>query len=337
MKRFKNYINVLFMLLLLILDRIMDYFINADTSDAEGFFQKCIKPILNYQLPVITIVTIFIIIMAINEALKVSLKEEISSLKEEIKEYREITKDKSLDLLINLKDMQRIHKQDKLREFIKNYTKSNPYVVAVQIYQFNYKHTILNTVYKVNYVDGYVRDDEEVNAISQIFYRVSRTVTKQFYNAYKEYIDNNYTKLNKFVTSQLKKLNSKKIEDISDEDCIVYSLVIYSIQLLSENGEEIISTIYDPNKEELLNNKKRTGILRGIIHNDFYKFNYTGNDDIKKDRLYVTFCKEINYVDYLFLITFSPEINTNNQDEEMFISDSVNQFQERSNEFDNMI
>ena len=109
------------------------------------------------------------------------------------------------------------------------------------------------------------------------------------------------------------------------------------MQVLAEDGEEIVSTINDTDKEDLLNNKKRTGILRGIIHSDFYKFNYTGNDDNKKDRLYVTFCKEINGVDFLFLITFSPEINTNNQEEEEFIRSSVIEFQERSSEFDNMI
>ncbi len=342
MKKLVSWISVIISAFLsavvLIFSLVFGCFTNADTADANGFYHTKLEPIIEKPVSLIFVILIFLILITIIEFFKVSLREENSRLKEEVKEYRQLTKDKSLDILINLKDMQRIHKKDKLLDFITKYTIRNPYVMAVQIYQFSFKHTLIQTRYKVNYFDGFVRDGEEVNAISQIFYEVNRKTTKQFSDAYMEFASkSNHKKLKAFVTNNLKELNSKSIDKINEEDCIIYSLVIYSMQVLAEDGEEIVSTINDTDKEDLLNNKKRTGILRGIIHSDFYKFNYTGNDDNKKDRLYVTFCKEINGVDFLFLITFSPEINTNNQEEEEFIRSSVIEFQERSSEFDNMI
>lgn len=340
MKRFaKLWFGVLVIALILIITMIIGYFTSYDSAQPKGVFQTHIMPILDYKITVIAALAILLIFLSVTEYLKEQQKEELNTLKEENKEYRAIIKDKSLDLLINLKEMQKLHKQDKLREFIKNYTNKNPYVLAVQIYRFNIKHSRSFTEYRVNYVDGYVSDDEEVNAITQTCYRINRKTFKLFSDAYLEYLkdSSNTEKMVSFVNNQLARLNFKNISAITEEDCIIYSLVIYLIQVLAEEGEEIISTIADSGKEDILNNKKRTGLLRGIIDGNSYKFSYTGADDNKKNRLYVTFCKEINNIQYMFLLTFSPEINTNNQWEDDFIVKSIDEFQESSNQFDDMI
>lgn len=340
MKRFaKLWLGVLVIALILIITMIIGYFTSYDSAQPKGVFQTHIMPILDYKITVIAALAILLIFLSVTEYLKEQQKEELNTLKEENKEYRAIIKDKSLDLLINLKEMQKLHKQDKLREFIKNYTNKNPYVLAVQIYRFNIKHSRSFTEYRVNYVDGYVSDDEEVNAITQTCYRINRKTFKLFSDAYLEYLkdSSNTEKMVSFVNNQLARLNFKSISAITEEDCIIYSLVIYLIQVLAEEGEEIISTIADSGKEDILNNKKRTGLLRGIIDGNSYKFSYTGADDNKKNRLYVTFCKEINNIQYMFLLTFSPEINTNNQWEDDFIVKSIDDFQESSNQFDDMI
>lgn len=341
MEKLRQWWNFLITLSVLLISIGFSYFASADTSNPEGFYAKFLKDYFEQPIPVIFVLFTILIIITINEFFKASLKEEIIKLKGDIKQYRELTKDKSLDILINLKDMQKLHKKEKLRELIKSYACRNPYVLAVQIYGFNLKHTAKCTEYRVNYLDGYVRDDEEVNAITQSYYKVNRKIFKSFANTYMDYIGNpekHSEKLKNFVESQLLRLDAKKIVDITEEDCVIYALVIYLIQILQENEDEIISTSFtDLKKVDILNNKKRTGMLRGIINNDFYKFSYSGEDDNKKNRIYVTFCKPINNSDYLFLITFSPEINTNDDEENEFIKKSVDTFLENSKQFDDMI
>ena len=340
MKRFaKLSFGALSVALLLIITIVIGYFTSYDSSQSKGFFVVHVKSILEYKITVIFALVILLLFLSITQYLREQLEKDMNTLKEENKEYRDIIKDKSLNILVNLKDMQRLHKQDNLREFIKNYTNRNPFVIAVQIYRFNIKHSRSFTEYRVNYVDGYVRENEEVNAITQTCYKIGRRIFKQFSIAYKEYLDDskNTSKMVTFVENQLTRLNDKSTSCITEQDCIIYSLVIYLIQVLAEEGEEIISTIEDSKKEDLLNNKKRTGLLRGIIDGNSYKFSYTGEDDNKKNRQYVTFCKEINKVEYIFLITFSPEINTNNQEEDDFIIKSIDEFQESSNQYSGMI
>ena len=211
MKKLVSWISVIISAFLsavvLIFSLVFGCFTNADTADANGFYHTKLEPIIEKPVSLIFVILIFLILITIIEFFKVSLREENSRLKEEVKEYRQLTKDKSLDILINLKDMQRIHKKDKLLDFITKYTIRNPYVMAVQIYQFSFKHTLIQTRYKVNYFDGFVRDGEEVNAISQIFYEVNRKTTKQFSDAYMEFASkSNHKKLKAFVTNTLKSL-----------------------------------------------------------------------------------------------------------------------------------
>ncbi len=330
----KKFIGLFIYLFFTIFTFIFSFFISADTTQKDGIYNEYIKPFLIYKLPVIVVLVLFFIIMSIYEYFRVNKNDEIQNLKNENKEYKQLIESKSINLLNNLKELVALHKKEKLLEFIKNYALNNPYVIAIQIYSYTYKHNKDITKYQVNYIDGYVRNDEEENSISQLFYTIKRSSTKKFSEAYIDYIRNgNSTKLRDFAENVISRLDRKQTERINDEDCNLYALALYSFQVLGEeDSDDILYILTDYNKEQYIQKKRRTGILCGIINQDFYRFYYAGNNDKKSGRSYVTFCKEFGIVNYLFLITLSPAIDLNGDTN--ILNSYVNNFVDNLNGFE---
>lgn len=230
---------------------------------------------------------------------------------------------KANDIIRNIDDLKLLHKNREINEFIQKFSNGKPFIIGIQIYTYTLQHTRNITRYQINYLHGYVKPDEEENAISQMYYIIKRSTAKAFYEGYIKYVrDDNQKKLEKFLEQQINYLNKKPIERINDQDSIIYALALYSAGVLYQDQDyDVSSILIDNKKEQILKLKKRTGILQGIIENEFYRFDYLGNNDTKKERIYVTYCKTIDLVNYVFLLTFSPT-------EDVYLQHTATEFQE---------
>lgn len=295
----------------IIVTLLLDYFNDVD------FFK------INYTFTGKQIFVTLLVIIAVANRIFHNNAENKKNLEQKLDKCQDRLNNKANDIIRNIDDLKLLHKNREINEFIKKFSNGKPFIIGIQIYTYTLQHTRNITRYQINYLHGYVKPDEEENAISQMYYIIKRSTAKAFYEGYIKYVrDDEPKKLEKFLEQQIDYLNKKRIERINDQDSIIYALALYSAGVLYQDQDYDVSSILnDDKKEDILKLKKRTGLLQGIIENEFYRFDYLGYNDTKKDRIYVTYCKTIDLINYVFLLTFSPT-------EDDYLQNTATEFQE---------
>ncbi|MCR8867464.1 hypothetical protein [Peribacillus frigoritolerans] len=231
-----------------------------------------------------------------------------------------------------------------IKEFMKNFTDKacrKQYVIATQLYRYNFKRS--NYKIKVSYQDGYVVDDEKLNAIAQDYFEIERSLFNELKRGIEEVQKNDdYAKLNRFLLNCLQDLEaSPTIQDVNKE-IIQFSLFILGVQyvLNTQQGtnansflgpNRIVRILSNASKEAQLYTLARTGLMRAVLNTELnlsslYCFEHMGDGD-KAGRVYLTLnvLRKGEPNPYIFLITVSPRIE-DEQDQNQMLSDILEDF-----------
>lgn len=188
------------------------------------------------------------------------------------------------------------YKQDEiLAEIMDTFTKNNPSVVSVQLYEYFFKTrgmTALTEVteVKINHTVGIAKEGQNQNAILQAYYSIPSFIFNAFIKA-RAIADLRYYDLGKaltrFAIKYAKQLNAKRQQDLTKQDVCLLAILTLAFEKLGLSDDLRVSR-----HDEYLHNMQKNGILRGIIDNgEYYTFTYksrNSNHNEKSTRTYVT-------------------------------------------------
>jgi len=276
-----------------------------------------IKEFLNYKwtinFPVSRIMTLLIVLITVYGILFLVTRylEEINRLKH----YNIQSQKENQQLAIKLSQINSklfSHTNNDILKAMETFAINNIDVISVQLYQYKIikiKAYIRYEVIPTNMY--YARNGSYTNQIFEQ-YDVPERLLKQYDRAKKEYFKGNYTALEKLIsklTNELKKLDLDSSVLIKESDSIKYAVLILSLQL--NFGQDNLTFEELSTRIQLrLASIKRTGFLRSIIEDTFYKFQHEG-DSGKGKRIYFTKCFPIENIPHLFVITLNPNVSKN--------------------------
>lgn len=216
--------------------------------------------------------------------------------------------------------------EEDMRKFITNFTEhanKKHYVVATQIYRYKFSKT--NYKVKINYEDGYVIEEERINAVIQEHFEVDKNLFKELDKIVKAIRkdENDLNSIDRFMTRLIDKLDhNPRIIDLNKE-LNQFNLLVLAIQFFLSVGNtaddflganKLISILNHGDKENELYTRTRTGLTRAIINaelnmSSLYCFEHIGKND-KSGRVYLTIKvkRKNDPTPYIFLITVSSKI-----------------------------
>lgn len=229
-------------------------------------------------------------------------------------------------------------------ELLKSFVDSNEFVCGMQLYSykiFNNKVAFPylktgekveeNTVtFKLNYKRGYVKEREDLNAIVQSYYQIEKGVLHSFANKAKMALTHKRPlELSDFIAKEIKYLEEKDIDQLDDNDAMLFALIELGISFIEWKFDIVFGTVLDAERVALLKKKKRTGIANAIINSHnitgqaWFSFAYKGNGDGKSSRKYLSYiCKNAKGENLLFLISVNTQDEWDSH-EELTIHDNI--------------
>ena len=213
-----------------------------------------------------------------------------------------------------------------MRNFITNFTEhanKKHYVIATQIYRYKFSKT--NYKVKINYEEGYVIEDERMNAVIQEHFEVDKSLFKELDKIVKAIRkdENDLNSIDRFMTRLIDELDQNpRIIDLNKE-LNQFNLLLLAIQFFLSIGNtvddflganKLISVLNHSDKENELYTRTRTGLTRAILNaelnmSSLYCFEHIGKND-KSGRVYLTIKvkRKNDPTPYIFLITVSSRI-----------------------------
>ncbi|NOV00669.1 hypothetical protein [Paenibacillus planticolens] len=229
-----------------------------------------------------------------------------------------------------------IFERDKsLKSIMEVFVRNHEYISGIQLYEYSVSSTkALQTTIKVNYVDGFVRENEELNAIVQSYYKLNKYQLLKFKSTVLAAL-NNTMKLNNlldYLEDIEYKLTNKKLHELDEKDSITLAFSELGISHLEKRfGFFTEENAGFSSVAKVLHEKKRIGILKSILNfkylkeEPFFSFHYTGRGNEKAKRKYITYnVKSTKDENFLFLITFNAEVYWDKYNERKYI-ESVKQ------------
>lgn len=277
--------------------------VNLWVSHGASPFYEELKTLMNYSVPLGAVLAISVIIFLV-VAVMVYYHNQV------IERYEDEKKDSERAIIRSFKELNEYQVQNELYDFMKQFTRSNSYIWAIQLYNFDTKFYKVNrrTVTRVNHIQGYVYEDINLNALQQHYYYYDADLYKEFSLAQSQLEQYNINEMLRFMAKYRGKLANKS--SYSFHDAIIYAFLRLSIELLRSYGfvGPHTANLLNAEQRNELQNLERTGILRGIqFSKSFYTFEHLG-DGLKKGRIYMTKRVKIKNIDHLFLITINPDI-----------------------------
>ncbi|WP_455919506.1 hypothetical protein [Priestia megaterium] len=238
-----------------------------------------------------------------------------------------------------------------IKKFMKKFTDKTcrkQYVIATQLYRYKFRKS--NCKIKVTYQDGYVVEDEKLNAVLQDYFEIDRALLNQLKNGIEEaQKNNNFAKLDDFLLDCLQDLNASPTIQNVNKEVTQFSLFVLGVQYLlkEQNGasdflgpNRIVRILAHRTKEEELYTLSRAGLMRSILNTELslsslYCFEHIGNGD-KAGRVYLTLnvLRKDEPDPYLFLITVSPKVEEE-QNQTQILSEILKEFVDQiENELD---
>lgn len=267
---------------------------------------------LTYAIPVSIGILIFVVVVSVFLSMLDARDQQIKKLDDQLKSETKA-------LWNHYGELSNFERDKLIRNFLEQFTLNQEYVCGVQIYKYSLKKTLKNKAeINIKYLDGYISTGEELNAIIQGHYSYNKF---QLYSFKKVIESNSHNKLIDFLDKTSKYLNQRDESLLNDDDALRFSLLQLSRVYLEERFNIVLADneVISYSKAEKLSKKKRIGIAHAIIKHEIlgdsnsYKFAYTGDDDRKSSRKYLTYIVEsVRGEKFLCLIVAKPEKSWNN-------------------------
>lgn len=239
----------------------------------------------------------------------------------EIKEKNRELQEAGKELLIQFKDYVAFKDQHSMFHAMKQYVEREPYVLAVQMYSFGIKHSLLNTRVKIAYKEGYVTEAEDINAIIQEYTMIPRDVMRRFERGLHAFQQGSPLELLSFIkycVDQLSKLSQPKIKP---NHAVIYTLLNLAVKKVFYPSTLLADTRVPEVQHLDFSKYRRTGVLRAILDTygsgdrtfsteDFHLFVHDGNerDHRKAGRIYFAKYAPTKQGNHILLIVVNPDI-----------------------------
>ncbi|MED4904108.1 hypothetical protein [Parageobacillus thermoglucosidasius] len=291
---------------------------------SEGFYNEWIRPVLEKRIRLDILFVIGAMLYYIFDLIIQNKEAEISNLKSQITTYEEQLKEETKGLWRHFKDLNRFNRQEIVMDVMKTLVNNQEYVIAAQLYEYTIMESPNHTSIKVSHRDGYVAERERLNALLQEYYVIDHETYSRFKKACRT-LPEDEKEMFEFIREKRLDIGNRSIEELTGNTqfSVVYSLLLLGIEsflLLYAKDKQLpiysINVLNDQEKEKVLRDNKRTGILRGILNSelvngDYYIFYHEGNND-KKGRIYFTKAIKIAGNKHIFLIALSTNIQREN-------------------------
>ncbi|MCG7409528.1 hypothetical protein MH117_19145 [Paenibacillus sp. ACRRX] len=275
----------------------------VENSDlASSFFHTYIEPYTDKaEFPIIW--TILILAGVASYVL------DILARKNEEKKELEATLHSEMQMLVMANQQLGAYRmRDILLLLFRSFVQNNPYVLAIQLYEFTLQHQKGDSVIKLNLMDGAIMENVDLNAVHQSYYRFSIQLYRDFVTARSAAERGDFMPFVDFVTTHNRSLSLKREQDLNEKDAIIYAFLLISFDLLEKLFEASFTLFLDPDKVKKLESMKRTGLLRAILLENYsYSFTHTGRNE-KSNRQYIAARLRIQDKPYLYVIALDAEI-----------------------------
>lgn len=314
----KLFIKVIAPFIFLIMGLIFE---NAFNSE---FYDNHIKPIIHFDIQLYVVILVSYVVLLFFQSYDSQKKLKISDYEQEILQYKQDLSQETKGLWKQFHDLNRFNQQEIIHRIMKAFVDNQNNVMAIQMYDYTFKEGNKSTDIKVTHQNGYVCEGETLNALLQENYSIPRRIFRRYKVAIDTIGRNNGIKLIKFINDYKMQLDAISYDDLKGKAnfSIIYSLMLVGVQTffyyynnqLTYNNFTV-DLLQDEQKDQILNNNKRTGVFRGILNRELvggenYIFFHTG-DNTKKGRIYFTKGIKINGNKCIFLVTLFNNINQN--------------------------
>ena len=200
-------------------------------NDSSIFYDNYVAPIINFKIPLI-----FTIVSA--AAVYKYYDNKITNYESSIYNYEQQIKDGSRALWKYFKDIGEIKTKEIINDVMKRTLKGNENILAIQIYEYSFRHLRDNTSLYVEHKYSSVSAETDINALLQTHYRVP----KDLYDDYTEALEilNGPVLMEEGIDSvtdwckvQLETITDGSLEDLTEIDSIRYSLIEIILDILS--------------------------------------------------------------------------------------------------------
>ena len=197
--------------------------------------------------------------------------------------------------------------KEKIVEIMEKYCLNNPEVIGIQLYQCREtkagKRQICYEFLATEY--SYTSNNDMINSIHEK-YLVNKESISQYLKIKGKYLKGNTEALNNYIKMLTDRLKHKETKEITNAMINDYCFLVLAFQLMLGDVQFEIEDL-SRDFQDKINSKKRTGLLRGVIEQDYYKFIHTGRSD-KNNRVYLTNCIDIRNTPHIVVITFKPDV-----------------------------
>lgn len=279
------------------------------SDEVELLFRNFLGPLLDVpKLSIVYTILIGVLIIAIYSDV--------------IRKYEDDINKQSMAMIKTNKELGLLKARKGLLDIMEVFVKSEPHVYAVQLYNFKIKHYLSDTKIKVQYIDGYVEEEIDLNAMAQTYFTIDKRIYKEYTHALKQLeLAADFVPIVRFIQTYNRMLANKSLGDITRKDLMTLSFLELSDVILEKmfgvkTGRTLDPTIEEKIKEQ--GGKIRTGILKGILSfkSRFFLFEYSGTGS-KRRRLYLTRYINIKGEDHVFLITLDQDVLNEENSEEL--------------------
>jgi hypothetical protein len=276
-----------------------------NSDQAKDFFGIWIQPFVDE--PKFSVVWTILLIVG----LIVIFKYYLDLKDEEIKELEKTLESEMAILVMANKELNRYRLQENLLYILNRFVQTNPYVSAVQWYQYSEKNLHGQTKIKLNFQLGSVVEEVNLNAVQQIYYSCNTSDLKSFRTAKKIYAEDGKTdNLIDFIIYAHNKIANKSEDQLSNDDIVLCSLMLLAMEIFERDFEIVIDDFlnYDTEIFQKIIANNRTGILRAaIMEDEYYSFTHIRENE-KLNRQYIARLVRINNENIVFTIVLDASI-----------------------------
>ena len=275
MKKFYNYLRGTRTSLLTTFFVILGifFFIFFSLGDKFPLFSK----IESYELNVngLILIIIFYILITIISIYKDKKNQEIKILQTKSDDQQKQLDSETKQLWKKFNDMVFYKDREAIRDSMKVFVRSNPFISGVQLYNYSLKHKLLikfgrrfrSVDLKVNHKESFAAETEDLNAVIQMYESIPLSLYRSYLKVIESKNPGDVARFIKKYTGVLQK-KYKTNNKISNEHLIVFCVVVLATQYLFE--------ILLKDEEDLKEFRLRNIGVSGINNSEFYNYKRTG-------------------------------------------------------------
>lgn len=262
---------------------------------------------------VIFLCIIFIMLLFINQK-----EDKINSLEKELSsETKQLWK--------SITDLRKFYTEKIEEKQLNIFLNTHPYIISIQKYKYSFEKRATELKLILKGENTFVRSEEDLNLISQAYFQfklndlnrlISAAKKAQISNSTHNSNDDEISPLLNLYTDFFQILNSKNPSDYLNEDAILFEITEIMRPLVENVLKAEIQIPLSDDRIKKLKQKKSGLQIAGfllknyldIYINDIHTFEYTGNSDDKKNRLYsnVQIITK-NNEKFVYVITYDPD------------------------------